>query len=46
VRSLNRASLPGKAEGRFSVGLGTAWLSRPGLTNSEIARILGWDGNI
>jgi hypothetical protein len=41
VRSSNRASLPGRAEGRFSVELGTARLSRPELTNSEIARNLG-----
>jgi hypothetical protein len=46
VRSSNRASLPGKAEGRFSIELGTARLSRPGLTNNEIARNLGRDGNI
>jgi hypothetical protein len=46
VRSSNRASLPGRAEGRFSVELGTARLSRAGLTNSEIAKNLGRDGNI
>jgi hypothetical protein len=40
VRSSNRASLPGRAEGRFSVDLGTARLKRPRLTNSKIARIL------
>jgi hypothetical protein len=46
VRSSNRASLSGRAEGRFSIELGTARLSRPGLTISEIARNLGRDGNI